>query len=215
MALANCCYKGSGAQLVDGRQRFCKLSNMSVTTLSKAFFQLIDKSVGPFDRLFAFRPFPFEAGGALNFLTVGAGREQFVTYVSWDLFGHEKLKRGKLGRCELLAVCASEQWCLDVVTNIGRQMLEEVFDPGDTMDISAWGAPFGLEGIVFEAAFSTQIRNVLRREKCGLLRCIGITQAELEFARSQGAEALVERLKRAGVYPKTVLNRPTIDLSPA
>ena len=186
---------------------------MNLPKLSKTFFDVIDKSIGPFDRPFQFRPFPFDSGGALNFLTVGAGREKYVTYVSWDLFGHEKQKRGKMGRFELLATCDNEQWCLDVLTNLGRQTLVEVFDPGDTMDISPWGSPFGLHGIIFEEAFSTKIRIGLRRENCGLLRCIGITKPELEFTRKHGTQALIESLKRAGVYPNTVPHRSSIDLA--
>jgi hypothetical protein len=183
---------------------------MNLTKLSKTFFDIIEKRIGPFDRPFQFRPFPFDSGGALNFLTVGAGREKFVTYVSWDLFGHEEQKRGKIGRFELLTSCDTEQWCVDVITNVGRQTLVELFEPGDTMDISAWGTRFGLDGIIFEEVFCTKIRIGLRHENCGLLRCIGITKSELEFAREHGSQALIECLKRNGIYPTTIPHRPSI-----
>lgn len=135
---------------------------MSVTQLSKTFFKLIEQRVGPFDRPFQFRVFPFDAGGAVNFMTVGAGQNRpFITYVSWDLFGHEKQKRGSLGRYELLAVCDDEEWCLEVLTKIARQSLTEVFEPGDTLDLAQWVKPDAmLQGVVFEEAFSTKLRQL-------------------------------------------------------
>jgi Suppressor of fused protein (SUFU) len=178
---------------------------MSVALLSKEFFRVMDERVGPFDRPFQFRVFPFDAGGALNLLTVGAGRgEPLVTYVSWDLLGHEQQKRGSFGRYELLATCDDEQWCSDVLTKIGRLGLEELFEPGDTLDIGQWvsvDAP--IQGVVFEEAFCAELQG----ERCGLLRCIGVTRAELEFAMRHSTPALVERLERAHVYPHTMVHR--------
>lgn len=185
---------------------------MNVPQLSKEFLRVIEERIGPFDRPFQFRVFPFDAGGALNFLTVGVGRSApFVTYVSWDLFGHEQQKRGSFGRYELLASCDEEQWCLNVLTKIGRQGLVEVFDPGDTLDIGQWVSPeTPIQGVVFEEAFQRE----LQRERCGLLRCIGVTRSELEFAMAHGTLALVQRLQRAGVYPHTIIHRrPTVELA--
>src|SRR3954468_22638704 len=105
---------------------------VNVPELAKSYFRLIEHQFGPFDRPIQFRPFPFDAGGALNFLTVGANTKQFVTYVSWDLFGHPEQKRGSLGRYELLTVCEDEKWCLDILTNVGRQSLKSIFEPRDT-----------------------------------------------------------------------------------
>ena len=178
---------------------------MSLSLLSKEFFRVIDERVGPFDRPFEFRVFPFDAGGALNFLTVGIGRsEPFVTYVTWDLFGHEQQKRGSFGRYELLATCDDAQWCSDVLTKIGRLGLQELFEPGDTLDIGQWvNADAPIQGVVFEEAFCAELLG----EHCGLLRCIGVTRPELEFAMKHGTPALIERLDRAHVYPHTMIHR--------
>ncbi len=178
---------------------------MNLPKLSKKFFALLDDRIGPFDRPFQFRVFPFDAGGALNFLTVGVGRgDSFITYVSWDLFGHEQQKRGGLGRYELLVVDDDQKWCVDVLTKIGRQSLQEVFEPGDTLDIGSWVEPEApIQGVVFEDA----LRQELSGEPCGVLRCIGITRPELEFAKSHGPGMLAERLQQAGVYPHTVVQR--------
>jgi hypothetical protein len=189
---------------------------MYLQHLAKEFFSTLDERIGPFDRPILFRPFPFDVGGSLNFLTVGAGREKVVTYVSWDLFGHNKLKQGKLGRYEFITHCDNEKWCSDIITNIGRQALSEVFDPDDIMDVSPWIGDLqsNLRGVIFEEGFSTQIRMELGREQCGLLRCIGVTTPELNFAREHGVPSLVKALKISNVYPNTILMRSSIELPP-
>ena len=189
---------------------------MSVSNLSKEFFKLIDERIGPFDRPFQFRPFPFDAGGSLNFLTVGAkSGEPFTTYISWDLFGHEKQKHGKLGRYELLAVCDDENWCIDVLTQIGRQGLDAVIESGDTFDIGPLVKPdAALQGVIFEDAFQTKLRCWVLSKPCGLLRCIGVTRPELNFSRKHGVPALIEPLKLADIYPKTMVQRQgSVDLA--
>jgi hypothetical protein len=186
---------------------------MDISELGDAFFRVINERIGPFDRPMHFRVFPFDAGGSLNFLTVGRGRERFVTYVSWDLFGHAEQKRGSLGRYELLTVCDEEEWCIDVLTKIGRQSLQEVFQPGDTLDIGAWVKPIArLQGVVFEEAFRAGLKRGKTMEPCGLLRCIGVTRSELDFALRQGSGALIECLKTSGVYPRTEIGRESIPL---
>lgn len=191
-------------------------SEMSVSNLSKKFFRLVDEKIGPFDRPFQFRPFPFDAGGSLNFLEIAAKNgEAFTTFVSWDLFGHEKQKRGKLGRYELLTVCDDEKWCVDVLTHIGRQGLDELIEPGDMFDIGPLLKPEApLQGVVFEAALQIKLQHWIWIEPCGVLRCIGVTRPELNFARKHGTPALMERLKRVGIYPKTIVQRKdSVDLT--
>lgn len=186
---------------------------MSVAALAKAFFAILEERVGPFDRPIEFRVFPFDAGGALNFLTVGKGRAKLVKYVSWDLFGHPHQKRGSLGRYELLCECDSEQWCLDILTNIGRQSLKTLFEPGDTLDIGIWVGPNApIQGVLFDEGLKIELEAGGQIERAGLLRCVGITRPELEFARVHGVGTLIERLKRYGIYPKTVTNRAPVDL---
>jgi hypothetical protein len=42
--------------------------------------------------------------------------------------------------------------------------------------------------------------------------CIGITKPELEFKMKHGPDRLIERLKRANVYPFTDLGRDSVPL---
>jgi hypothetical protein len=182
---------------------------MDISQLANEFFAVIDKTLGPFDKPLQFRLFPFDAGGNLNILNAGAGTKQFVLYVSWDLYGQEQLKQGSLGRYELLSSCDDENWCVEILTNVGRLCLQEIFDPGDTLDIGPWvGQEAALQGVLFEEAFRTNIGG----QECGLLRCIGVTKQELDFAVKNGVPSLINRLKRAGIYPHTTSNRKSVDL---
>jgi hypothetical protein len=187
---------------------------MEVSDLAKAFFDVLDKAVGPFDRPMRFHIFPFGAGGAVNFLTVGAGRCKSVKYVTWDLLGDEGQKHGRLGRYEILTQCDDNAWCLNVITNLGRLGLSEKLEPGETVDIGAWVDPKdSLQGVALEEALSVVLGEGRHRENCGLLRCIGITRPELEFARQYGVEALFRHLRRADIYPRTITKRRSVDLS--
>jgi len=119
-----------------------------------------------------------------------------------------------LGRYELLAVCDDEKWCNDILSDIGRQGLHEVFLPGDTLDIAALVDPdAALQGVVFEEAFYTTIGRFPKKERASLLRCIGVTRNELEYARKHGVAALVKRLEAAKIYPGTIVNRDSVDLA--
>jgi len=182
---------------------------MSISNLSKKFFRLLDEKIGPFDRPFQLRPFPFDVGGSLNFLKIsGKNGKGFTTFVSWDLFGHEKQKRGKFGRYELLTDCDDENWCVEVLTQIGRQGLNEIIESGDTFDIGPLvksDAP--IQGVIFEEVLRAKLRRWILSEPCGLLRCIGVTRPELEFAKKHGVPALVEKLKQSGIYPRTISRR--------
>jgi hypothetical protein len=184
---------------------------MTTSRLGKEFFRILDERIGPFDRPMKFRVFPFDLGGALNFLTIAAREDRFVTYVSWDLLGHPEQKRGRLGRYELLCTCDDETWCAEVLTCVGRMSLHEVFDPEHTLDIGAWvDSDACLQGLVFEEAFNTEVWDGNRREQCGLLRCIGVTRAELEFSLDRGVRETIVRLKAARIYPRTVTHRGSV-----
>jgi hypothetical protein len=113
-----------------------------------------------------------------------------------------------------MAACDDENWCLEILTRIGRQGLQTVFEPGDTIDIGRWSqGGAALQGVFFEAGLETHIECGEQPERCGLLRCIGVTRPELEFAITHGVTALSHRLRLAGIYPATTAARESIDLS--
>jgi hypothetical protein len=49
--------------------------------------------------------------------------------------------------------------------------------------------------------------------KYGLLLCVGITADELRYARSEGSDLLLRKLKESGVFPYTIPDRASVPLS--
>ncbi|HON07758.1 MAG TPA: suppressor of fused domain protein [Verrucomicrobiota bacterium] len=185
---------------------------MDIYELANAYGDLLEKQFGPFDPL-EFHVFPFDAGGSIDFLTIGKGRERFVTYITCGLFVHPELKRGKLGYYELMVICDSEDWVLDNINNIARLSLMEVLEPNDTIDIGPYvskEAP--IQGVLLEEVPLGPLEITVENEHYGLLRCIGITRPEMEYKLKYGAPALFEKLKNVGIYPKTIVNRDSIRL---
>jgi hypothetical protein len=60
--------------------------------------------------------------------------------------------------------------------------------------------------VIFEKVYKTRIR--LR--SYGVLRVIGVTRRELEYAQEHGVPSLVARLKSAGIYPNTLFDRASV-----
>ena len=82
--------------------------------------------------------------------------------------------------------------------------LEVVFVHGHTIDIGRVVWPdCPVQGLVVEEF----ARVAIDGQPYGILYFHGVTRSELEFAMEVGAEQLLERLKRAGVYPRTSLHR--------
>jgi hypothetical protein len=154
----------------------------------------------------------FDVGGPLNFCTVGRERkEKLVTYVSCELAVRSEQKPNACGRYELLASSNSAVWVRSVLTDTARMSTEAIFKDGDTLDIGAWvnsgkRRKPKLQGILFKQECRTRIRG----KSFGILRCIGITRREMEFAQREGSKALVAKLRAAGVYPHTITTRKSV-----
>lgn len=168
-------------------------------------------SIGATDNNTIFAIIGFDAGGPLNFCTIGADSgSQIVTYVSCELAVRDEQFPTKRGgyRYELLSACDDEAWVRKILTNLGRMSLEVAFDHGHTVDI----------GPVVDSVTSP-IQGVLLQKECtalyqgvryGVLRCVGITRPEMEYAVSSGSDKLVARLKDAEVWPNTLVNRKSV-----
>jgi Suppressor of fused protein (SUFU) len=85
--------------------------------------------------------------------------------------------------------------------------LEVPFGDGHTMDIGPWVEPnAAIQGIVFEKVYTAEIDG----EDYSVLRCIGVTRPEMEFAQEYGAPALFDRLREVGIYPHTAVARDSV-----
>ena len=181
---------------------------MDYRVFYRQLFTPLEASIGPIDRDTIVAIVGFDLGGPLNFCTIG--REEggpCITYVSCELAVRDDQKPSELGRYELLSECDDEQWVRSIVSNIGRMTMETTFGTGHTMDIGPWVGPDApVQGVVFEEECRCQIEGV----PFGVLRVIGVSRPEMEYAQRIGVPSLLERLKAAGIYPRTLTRRPSV-----
>jgi len=175
---------------------------------SNLFVPIEEAFVGSIDRDTLMAIVGFDAGGPLNFCTIGHERgDKFVTYVSCELAVRRQQKPSEFGRYELLMTCDDEEWARSLLSDIGRMSLDVAFGDAHTLDIGRWVKPRGpIQGVAFEKFACVEIGG----EKFGILRCIGITRPELKYAQKHGVPALVTRLKEAGAYPNSSVRRHSV-----
>lgn len=172
------------------------------------FFASLEQQIGRIDTHTIVSIAGFDMGGPLNFCTIGAlNGSEYTTYVSCELaLCHEQLP-GEHGRYELLTSCDDERWARSILSEIGRMSLDVAFGDGHTLDIGAWvdeGAP--IQGVLFEEILVAEIAD----KEYSILRCIGITRGEMEYALEHGSDELIARLQNVGVYPHTTLSRVSV-----
>jgi len=171
-------------------------------------FAPLEKLVGPIDHDTLMAVVGFDAGGPLNFSTIGRGRGgRFVTYVSCELAVRPEQKPNESGRYELLISCDDEKWVRSIISGVGRMSMAEAFGHHHLLDLGPQvGDDEPIQGLVFE-----KVCDVVIGEKTfNILRCIGITRAEMEYAEGSGTAELIEKLKQAGVYPHTAIHRKSV-----
>ena len=174
----------------------------------RRLFAPLEASIGPIDRDTLVAIVGFDAGGPLNFRTIGSERSgPCITYVSCELAVRDEQIPCEFGRYELLCTCDDQKWVRSIVSDIGRMTLEIAFGNGHTMDIRAWVGPDDpLQGVVFEEASRCRIEGV----PSGVLRVLGVTRPEMEHAQEHGTPALLRKLKAADIYPCTLIRRSSI-----
>ena len=184
---------------------------MDYRKFSAKLFEPIEARLGPLDQETLLAIIGFDAGGPLNFCTVGKERNSsFVTYISCELAVRGDQKVGELGPYELMMTCDDENWCRSILSEVGRMSLEVAFGHSHILDIGPWVRKrFPIQGIAFEAFASVRIG----RRKYSILQCHGLTRLELNYAVEAGAEGLLRRFKQAGIYPKTTAHRQSVELS--
>jgi hypothetical protein len=170
----------------------------------KQLFEPIEQRIGHIDEVGIVAIIGFDCGGPVSLSTVGRGHEKFVTYVTCELSVRPEQQPADFGRYEIMMTCDDRKWAHDILTRIGHMSLELAFGGGHTIDISqVVTADCPVQGLVVEEF----ARVVIDGETYGLLYFHGVTRPELEFAMKSGANDLLERLRRAGVYPRTSIQR--------
>lgn len=149
----------------------------------------------------------FDAGGPLSFRMFERPVGEAHTYVSCELAVRVEQQPSDLGRYELLATSDDLDWVRTTLSDIARETFEASFGPGHTLDIGPWTSPDAtIQGVIFEEASRSRIDE---QDYC-VLSCIGVTRPELEFAYDVGVSSLLDALRVAQIYPKTVSDRESV-----
>lgn len=167
----------------------------------------LEALLGPSDDKVLHSPVPFHLDGAADVL-VFRKHNDGVVYVTADLIGDDRSKPSELGQYELMMCMRKDaHWAANLISNLAKYTVEEVISPRDTMDIGpALPQPTELVAFLFVPYANVMVEG----NEAGILLCLGITQDECALAHEGGADALLSRLKQAGVYPFTDLSRPSV-----
>ena len=157
-------------------------------------------------------PFQFrEHGGAADVVPF-PNHVSGMTYITSELTGEDVGHlEGSLGHYEL-AVCTRDDLskAADFISRLACYTCDAILEPGQTMDIGEFFGDSTIRAVVFTTFSESKAHFKLREETCGVLLCIGITSDELEVARSQGSEKVLQDLKEKDVFPYTIPNRPSV-----
>jgi hypothetical protein len=151
-------------------------------------------------------PHPFSLGGNADVLVFPL-HPSGVTYVTAELTGKPDANYAdyELMICHRLP----DDWGPEVISRLAPYTQEAYIGAGESMDIdNASPADSKIKAFLFD----TYATFTLFGQPNELRLCIGITKPELEFKLRHGAEPLLERLRRHGVYPFTDLERESVPL---
>ena len=152
-------------------------------------------------------PHPFSLGGQADVIAFHHHLDG-VVYVTAELTGKPD---SRYADYELMVCHRSpeEDWGPNVISRLAPYTQEAYIGAGESMDIDQATPP---ESKIKAFLFDTYGTFTLFGHANELRLCIGITRPELEFKLKYGAEKLVDRLKRNGVYPFTDLGRDSVPL---
>jgi len=180
------------------------LISVSYQQFYKQLFQPIEERIGRIDEASIMALIGFDCGGPVTICTVGRGREKFVTYVTCELSVREEQRPAECGHYEVMMTCDDERWAHSILTRLGQMSLESGFGHGHSIDISpVVEADCPIQGLVAEEF----ARITVDEKPYGILYFHGVTRPELRFAMEAGADALLERLRQAGIHPNTSVHR--------
>lgn len=92
-----------------------------------------------------------------------------------------------------------------VLNHIARYSEQATLNPNETCEFPSDMETVGGKCLIFDA-YKPEGRHM----KFGLLAIIEIHRSEMEYARSRGGAKLISKLRRAGHYPYSDLDRPAV-----
>ncbi|MBN1359672.1 MAG: suppressor of fused domain protein [Sedimentisphaerales bacterium] len=102
-----------------------------------------------------------------------------------------------------------ERRMCQIMTTIGYYSYEAVLNPGETGEIPADGDDLGLCLIFDEYRNDGAGLEIDGRRHC-LLLCTEVFRSEMEYAMHHGSEVVLSKLKDAGYYPYSDLDREPV-----
>lgn len=136
-------------------------------------------------------------------------------------------KRGKIGQYELVAFTrrklgeirdgkhadkafeSIELRLRSIMSSIARYSSDVILNPNDTCEVPV-NDDEPNACLVFDAYHGNQPGLMIDGRKYGLMLCMEIFREELEFAREEGSSELFKKLKTAGHYPYSDLDRDSV-----
>lgn len=185
--------------------------------------QWLESLLGPMHHMVGHAIIPYAVGGAVDmyYFPQVAGGTAFATMELIEPDGSGP-RPSSIGTYELAAF-TRHQWSTSaddpfnrierrfcgIFTTIGRYSTDAVLNPGETCEV-----PASDEGpnrcVVFDHLSKPGVDFRTDSTRHGLLLCLEVLPIELEFARSYGSNALLARLKEAGHYPFSDLDRQPV-----
>ena len=164
--------------------------------------------LGPAEDRILHSPIPFQLGGnadVVAFNPPGMG----YTYVTNELIGEPGQRQNILGTYELMICHRTKDilWGPNIISRLASYTCQATLEAYDTMDMdTAVPKGSGISSFVY-LPFA---EFMVRKQKAGLLLCLGITKDELAFGQQHDKGKLVDLLKEKSVYPFTDLTRSSV-----
>ena len=94
-----------------------------------------------------------------------------------------------------------------ILNCIGPYSADVMLNPNETCEFPADMPDVGGKCLIFDAY---GVQNLEERQLFGIMAIIEIHRSEMDFARAEGGAKLIERLKEAGHYPYSDLDRQPV-----
>lgn len=182
--------------------------------------EAIEKVLGKMENMIGHAIIPFEVGGAVDMYYFSEHIEGtgFATMELLDPNGKGP-KPNVIGTYELVAFTKEkytniegsgttfntiERHICSLFTTIGNYASQAVLNPKETCEVPTNGDENAC--LIFDAYKGFVVDNRIHH----LLLCMEIFRSEMDFARANGTDKLIELLKNAGHYPYSDLNREKV-----
>jgi hypothetical protein len=150
----------------------------------------------------------FSAGGPVSLSSFrGKSDPGCVTYATCELSQYTEQGTDASPHFELFITTNEEEFASALLTGLGALSLEASLGHHHTVDTSdIVPAESNIAGVVLEEFARVDVDG----EPYALLRCIGLTGAELAQVRRRGATHVLGLLTGAGIYPRTPVPRVAV-----